>query len=84
MWQKLWAWCKRSETLAWARLQMLLGILAAALTYVDPHMLAGVLPPAWLPWIVLASGIATEYLRRRRDPDLGKEEHADDADIRGV
>jgi len=59
-----------SETILWARLQTMAGAIAAAITFVDPTLLAGVLPGEWLPWVLLGNGIATEFLRRMRASDL--------------
>lgn len=71
MWQRLKRFFRDSETLAWARVQMLIGIAAEALTYVDPSTLAPVFGDArWFPWFLMLNGVATEYLRRRRADDL--------------
>lgn len=70
MWTRIKRWFRDSETIFWARLQVVLGAFAAVVTYVDPAILAGVLPGGWLPWVVLCNGVATEYLRRRRATDL--------------
>jgi hypothetical protein len=71
MWQRIKNWFHDSETLAWARLQSVLGFAALALTYIDPSVLAPVIGDArWFPWLVLANGLATEFLRRRRASDL--------------
>lgn len=61
---------KDSETILLARLQVLVGAVAAALTFVKPEVLAPVLPTGFEPWLVVAHGIALEYLRRRRATDL--------------
>lgn len=66
MWSRIKAFFRDSETIFWARLQFVLGAAAAAVTYIDPQMIAPVLSPQVLPWFLLANGIATEYLRRRR------------------
>lgn len=63
-------WFRDSETLLWARLQTALGFAVSVLTFVDPQLLAPVLPPKWFPILVLLNGLATEYLRRRRASDL--------------
>ena len=68
MWNAIVKWFKDSETIFWARLQTVLGFVAVALTYIDPSLL----PPelqnmGWFPWFLFANGIATEYLRRRRE-----------------
>lgn len=70
MWQRIKSFFKDSETLFYARLQAALGLIAGILTYVDPSLLAGVMPAEWLPWFLLLNGLATEYLRRRRADDL--------------
>ncbi len=70
MWNRIKALFSGSETIFWARLQMALGALAAAVTFFDPQLLAPILPGEWLPWAIVANGIATEYLRRRRDETL--------------
>lgn len=70
MWNQIKSFFSGSETIAWARIQVFLGGLAALITYFDPGLLAPVLPAGWLPWVVFANGIATEYLRRRNDPDM--------------
>ncbi len=70
MWMRIKRFFRDSETIAWARLQLFFGALAAVLTYVDPAVLRPVLPPEWLPWLLVANGIATEYLRRRRDETM--------------
>ena len=72
MWSRIKSFFSGSETIFWARLQVLLGALAGAVVFFDPGLLAPVLPADWLPWVVFANGIATEYLRRRRAPDLGE------------
>lgn len=66
MWQAIKSFFRDSETLFYARLQMVIGLVAGALTFVEPSLLAGVLPAEWFPWVLLANGLATEYLRRRR------------------
>ena len=71
MWSRIKAFFKGSETIFWARLQVFLGGLAGVVVFFDPSLLSPVLPADWLPWVVFANGIATEYLRRRRADDLG-------------
>jgi len=70
MWQRIRDFFRDSETLAWARLQALLGLLAAVLVAVEPSMVAPYLPPAWVPVWFIFNGLATEYLRKRRADDL--------------
>jgi len=78
MWEKIKAWFLRSETIAWARLQIAIGAVWTALSMSD---LSPVLNPRWLTYWLIASGAITEYLRRRgtvsvdgalRDADGGK------------
>lgn len=70
-WKSLWTrvknWFKDSETLFWARLQVFVGILIEVVAMTD---LSPVLPPAWIPIWFIFSGVLTEILRRRRDPDM--------------
>lgn len=70
MWSRIKSFFKDSETLAYARLQTALGLIAGVLTYVDPSLLAAILPAEWFPWFLILNGLATEYLRRRRATDL--------------
>lgn len=67
LWPRIVAFFKDSETIFWARLQMAGGLAAGILTYVDPAILGGIFPEGWMPWVILANGIATEWLRRRRE-----------------
>ena len=70
MWQRIKRFFKDSETIFWARLQAVLGIAAAVVTFVDPSILQPIVPPAWFPWLLVANGVFTEYLRRRREEGL--------------
>lgn len=72
MWQKVCDFFKGSETIFWARLQSLIGVAAVALTYVDPVLLEPVFGDnTWgFSLFLLGNGVATEYLRRRRAPDM--------------
>lgn len=69
MWEKIKTFFKDSETIAWARIQAVLGFLALVLTYVEPTLVAPVLGD-YAPWFLFLNGLATEYLRRRRADDL--------------
>ncbi|PBC03286.1 hypothetical protein [Mesorhizobium sp. WSM3860] len=69
-WAKIKAWFKHSETIAWARLQMMVGAILSVLATVDPSLFNQYIPDRWLPLYVVGSGILTEYLRRRRAKDL--------------
>jgi hypothetical protein len=68
MWEKIKAFFKSSETIFWARLQTVLGFVSLALTYVDPSVVQPIFggDAQKFGWFLLANGIATEYLRRRR------------------
>lgn len=70
LWQRIRAWFKDSETIAWARIQAALGIVAGIVTYVDPSVIQPIVPPDWFPWLLVANGLLTEYLRRRRENGL--------------
>lgn len=74
MWDKIKAWFHDSETIFFARLQILLGILLAIAPTLNPvSWLDQTLTPAqrWVTALwAIASGILTEYARRRRAKDL--------------
>ncbi|MFE0015989.1 hypothetical protein ACFWXH_14160 [Mesorhizobium sp. NPDC059054] len=70
MWQRIKRFFKDSETIFWARLQTALGFVVVALTYVDPSVLQPIIPAQYFPWLLVANGILTEYLRRRREDSL--------------
>lgn len=57
---KNWFW--RSETIAWARLQMLVGAIWTVLAVSD---LSPVLQGKYLTYWLVASGVISELLRRR-------------------
>lgn len=57
---KNWFW--RSETIAWARLQLAAGIVWTVLSASD---LSPLLNPKLMTYWLIASGIITEILRRR-------------------
>ena len=67
MWQPIKRFFKDSETIFWARLQAVFGIIAATLTYVEPAVLQPIVPASYFPWLLVANGIFTEYLRRVRE-----------------
>ncbi|TIM07758.1 MAG: hypothetical protein E5Y67_29530 [Mesorhizobium sp.] len=54
----------------WARLQAALGVVAAAVTYVDPQVLSPIIPSEISPWFLVINALLTEFLRRRRAEDL--------------
>lgn len=70
MWERIKAFFLDSETIFWARLQVFLGVVATIVTYVDPSVLAPIMPAEWAPLLLVAHGIALEYLRRRRDEEM--------------
>lgn len=70
MWRSIKRFFKDSETIFWARLQTSLGVIAASVTYVDPSVLQPIVPAPYFPWLLVANGILTEYLRRRREGGL--------------
>ena len=70
MWNKIVDFFQDSETIFWARVQSLFGLVIGALTYVDPQLVTALLQPEYVPIFLLANGAATEYLRRRRANDL--------------
>lgn len=75
MWPKIRVWFKDSETIVWARLQLIVGAVWAVLIASD---LSSVLPAKWLPFWMIFSGIVTEVSRRAREPhDLGVKTVAD-------
>lgn len=72
MWTKIKDAFYGSETIFWARLQTVLGAFAVGLTYIDPALLKPVLGDNTLGFalFMLGNGVATEYLRRRREPGM--------------
>ncbi|WP_353640753.1 hypothetical protein [Mesorhizobium sp. WSM2239] len=70
MWKRIKKFFKDSETIFFARLQVFIGVVAVIITYVQPEVLAPILPGGWAPYAVVAHGFALEYLRRRRAEDL--------------
>ncbi|WP_173931405.1 hypothetical protein [Chelativorans sp. Marseille-P2723] len=70
MWQRIRDFFRDSETLFWARLQALLGLVAAGMAAIDPVLLQAVLTPKAFALYLFANGVITELLRRRRADDL--------------
>jgi len=70
MWQKVRAFFRDSETLVWARLQMLGAAIIAVLATIDPMLFASYIPTGYLPIYIFISGIITEFARRLRAKDL--------------
>ncbi|MGE0231173.1 MAG: hypothetical protein AB7O39_03100 [Flavobacteriaceae bacterium] len=65
MWARIKKFFNDSETIFYARLQAFIGFVVIAVTYIDPSLIVPVLGD-WAPYFLLANGIATEVLRRRR------------------
>ncbi|RWB98846.1 MAG: hypothetical protein EOQ56_19115 [Mesorhizobium sp.] len=70
MWTRIKSYFSDSETIFWARLQAVIGVVAAVVTCVDPQVLSPIIPGDWFPWFLVANGLLTEFLRRRRAEDL--------------
>jgi len=75
MWSRIKAFFKDSEVIFLARLQMLLGLIAALVTglLADPSIntaVQSILAPKYVPYYVIGLGVLTEILRRRRADDL--------------
>lgn len=73
MWERIKAFFKRSETIFLARLNALLGAVATITSLIDPSLLQQVVTPHAFAIYMLLNGVLTEYARRRRAPDLGKD-----------
>lgn len=58
---RVWDWCKRSQTIVWARLQVLAGAVWSVLIVTDLSALLG--PKSLAAWLIV-SGFVTEYMRR--------------------
>lgn len=69
-WAKMKAWFRHSETIFWARVQVLSGLLVGVLPSLNPvAWLDAALTPAqrWTAaGFAIFNGLLTEYLRRRR------------------
>ena len=75
MWTKIKTWFKDSETIFFARLQMVVGAVVAGLMALanDPSVsdaIKSIMKPEYVPYYVIAFGVVTEILRRRRATDL--------------
>lgn len=73
-WDRVVTWFRDSETIAFARAQLVTGVVLAggvlADTLLNTSLIKPVLPADWLPYYLIVSGLATEWLRRRRATDL--------------
>ncbi|TIW48195.1 MAG: hypothetical protein E5V61_05660 [Mesorhizobium sp.] len=70
MWATIRAWFKDSETIVWARLQMLAGAVLVVIATTDPTLFNQYIPERWLPLYIVGSGIVTEFARRLRAKDM--------------
>ena len=70
MWQRIREFFRDSETIFWARLQMLGAAIIATLAMIDPMLFSNYIPTAYLPIYIFISGIITEFARRLRAKDL--------------
>lgn len=67
MWKRTRRFFKDSETIFWARLQMLVAAIVAVLATIDPNLFSAYVPTEYLPIYIFVSGVITELARRRRD-----------------
>lgn len=63
-------WFMDSESILLARFTAFVGIVAGIITFVEPSVLAPVIPSAWYPLVLVAYGLAAEWLRRHRDESM--------------
>lgn len=82
IWDRIRVWFHDSETLVWARLQVLGGIVFTTLATTDPDVIKGAVDALnltrWWPLLLIAAGVVTELVRRSREPhDLGVKTVAD-------
>ena len=86
MWSTIRVWFHDSETIVWARLQVVAGIVFTVIATTDQTILRQVVDALhltrWWPILVVAAGIVTELVRRSRSPhDLGVSKVADLANV---
>ena len=62
MWTKIKAFFYNSETILWARIQLVVGATWAVLLTTD---LSPIISGKWLTYWMIFSGVVTELLRRR-------------------
>lgn len=72
MWYKFKRFWLFSETIFWARLNAFVGLIAAAMSLVDPALLQAVMTPRNFAIYMVINGVVTELARRARAPELGK------------
>lgn len=63
-------WFKDSETILWARIQMLVAALITTVAVIDPMVFSNYIPTGYMPIYIFVSGVITEFARRLRDKDL--------------
>lgn len=63
--------CRNSLTIAWARLQVVVGVLCGALVaaseIAQTTNAQQILPPAYIPVALVIMGVITETARRRKE-----------------
>lgn len=75
-WEKIKKFFKDSETIAFGWLNMVVGGIATAFTFLDPDLVSQVLQGLLVdyPWVVplylALNGWAIKWLRERRDEDM--------------
>ena len=62
MWDRICAWFYNSETILWARIQMIVGVVWTVLLTTD---LSPIMSGKMLTYWLIFSGVVTELLRRR-------------------
>jgi hypothetical protein len=70
MWTKIKSWFRNSATILWARIQVVAGVVGAALLALasDPNVTGAIqaaLRPDFIPYYIIAIGLITEIARRR-------------------
>jgi hypothetical protein len=75
LWGKIKTFFKNSETIFLARVQMAIGAVGAVVTglMADARIdgaIQQILKPQYIPYYIIALGVITEALRRRRATDL--------------
>lgn len=70
MLDKIKALWSSNETILWARIQMLLGVLVTVIATVDPTIFHVYVPVQYLPIYIVVSGVITELARRYKARDL--------------
>jgi hypothetical protein len=70
MWQRIRAFFRDSETIFWARLQMLIAAVVSVVATIDPSLFASYVPTGYLPIYIFVSGVVTELARRHRAEDM--------------